>query len=123
MNPGVRRYHDVLHEAYETETWDLQRRRLLELYEFTRSRHAMLIVFTMPLFELVGPDYRFRDVHRKLGELWSDSGVPHRDLLDVFDDRAPSDLVVSRWDAHPNEEAHRLAAEVMVKFIREHAGG
>ena len=48
---------------------------------------------------------------------WREEGVPHLDLLDTFDGRDPSDLVVGRFDAHPNEEGHRIAAEAILPWL------
>ncbi len=119
LDPGFRKYHEVLRNGYASEAWDIQQRRLLEIRELCRFRNASLTVFTFPLLELLGPAYPFRDVHARLDRLWAEAGVPHLDLLEVFEGRAASDLVVNRWDSHPNEEAHRLVAEAMVDFIEE----
>jgi len=39
------------------------------------------------------------------------------DLVGAFDGRDASDLVVNRFDAHPNEDAHRVAAEAVLRFL------
>jgi hypothetical protein len=49
-------------------------------------------------------------------------GVPHLDLLPVYVDYADAELVVNRFDAHPNEFAHSLAAEAIGRFLKKEIG-
>lgn len=119
LEPALGRYHDVLFEGYASGAWEIQRKRLLELRDLCRAEDASFVVVVFPLLELLGPEYRFREVHSELDRFWNDAGVPHLDLLHAFDGRTPSELVIHSSDAHPNEEAHRLAAEAITRFIEE----
>ena len=119
VEPALGRYHDVLLAGYASDKWEVQRKRLLELRDLCRARGATFVVVTFPMLELLGPEYRFLALHEQLDRFWSDAGVPHLDLLPVFDGRAASDLVVQPGDGHPNEEAHGLAAEAITRFIAE----
>ena len=119
LEPALGRYHDVLLEAYASGAWEIQRKRLLELRDLCRAERASFVVVTFPFLELLGPEYRFGAVHDQLDRFWNEAGVPHLDLLHTFDGRSPSELVVHQSDAHPNEEAHRLAAEAIARFIQQ----
>ena len=119
LEPALGRYHDVLLDGYASAAWEIQRKRLLALRDLCRAQGASFAVVVFPLLELLGPEYRFRAVHGQLDRFWDDAGVPHLDLLHTFDGRAPSELVVHSGDAHPNEEAHRLAAEAITRFIEK----
>ena len=63
--------------------------------------------------------YEYRFVHAQLGEFWRGLGVPHLDLLPVFEKFPPKKLVVNRFDGHPNQFAHHLAADAIQKFLNE----
>ena len=66
-----------------------------------------------------------RDFRSVLDEFWRRLGVPHLDLLGVFDGLSPDELVVNDHDSHPNEWAHQLAATAILGFLEEqmHAAG
>lgn len=49
--------------------------------------------------------------------LWKELNVPHLDLLPVFEPYSPDTVVVSPYDAHPNEFAHELAEAAILKFL------
>jgi len=113
----IRAYFPMVASAYDGATWEMQERRLDALRKAVTSRGGRLSVVTFPMMQLVGPDYPLRDVHRRLDAFWRGEGVAHLDLLDVFDGRAAGDLVVNRFDPHPNEEAHRIVADALLPFL------
>ena len=43
--------------------------------------------------------------------------IPHRELLETFRGRRSAELWVHPVDHHPNEVAHRLAAEALVPEV------
>jgi hypothetical protein len=58
-------------------------------------------------------------VHEQLGRFWRELQVPHLDLLPVYQGLKPQQLVANRFDPHPNEFAHKLAAEAIQKFLEQ----
>jgi len=66
----------------------------------------------------LGPGYDYRPVHAQLNQFWREAGVPHLDLLPLFEARDAATWVVNRHDAHPNEYAHSLAAAAIEKFLK-----
>jgi hypothetical protein len=90
-------------------------RELLRLNESCRQRGARLAVVTFrqansePWLELVD----------LVNEAVQGTDIPVLDLgPTLLRDRSPEELVVHPIDGHPNEIAHRLAAEEMEKFLR-----
>jgi len=116
-------YYPTIVSAYASSTWDEQRARLHKFHEIVESRGGRLAVVTFPLLHDLGPGYRFRDAHRRLAEFWRAERVPALDLLATYDGRDARDLVVGRFDAHPNETAHALAAEAIGPFLDRVLGG
>lgn len=119
-DPEVVNYYGFVRGAYESEAWHRQKQRLRELVELCRARGIELMVVTFPFLHALGETYEYRGVHQKLGQLWQELGVPHLDLLSVYGEHAPGDLVIGRCDVHPNEYAHGLAARYIVPFIEGH---
>jgi hypothetical protein len=76
-------------------------------------------VVTFPLLDALGPDYQYKFVHEELDRFWRELNVPHLDLLSVYKDLPPSKITVNRYDAHPNEYAHQLAAERIDEFLKK----
>ncbi len=115
--PDVADFYSSLADAYSGPIWDAQRARLRTLRDVVAAHGGRLAVVTFPFFTDLGPSYRFRDVHRKLDEFWRSENVPALDLLATFDGRDASDLVVGRYDAHPNAKAHAMAAAAILPFL------
>ena len=76
----------------------------------TNTMHWKFLVTTFPFLNSLGPQYRFQAAHDRLDQYWKAQGVPHLDLLSVYANSRPADVMVNRFDAHPNERAHAMAA-------------
>ena len=111
--PGVHNYYSYLSESYRTEPWNRMQRKLDELVAVCKANDIELRVIIFPFLHNLGTDYPFRDAHRRLGEYFEAQGVPCLDLEPILMPRVDDGLTVNRFDAHPNERAHELAAEAM----------
>jgi hypothetical protein len=78
-----------------------------------------LLVVTFPFLQHLGPDYEFGQVHVKLDKFWRELGIPHLDLLGVYEAHRHERLTVNSHDAHPNANAHALAGEAINDFIQK----
>jgi lysophospholipase L1-like esterase len=116
-NPYVRNYFSFVRKAYQGETWERQKARLRQLHAAVLAHGGRLAVVTFPLLDALGPDYPYQIAHAELNSFWREQGVPHLDLLPVYANIPPRDLVVNPHDAHPNERASRLAAEAIENFL------
>jgi hypothetical protein len=118
--PDTADYFDWVRDAYTGPLWRRQLARLRALRDEVSRRGGRLLVVSFPYMHSVGPDYQFLEVHRQLDQTWKEWDVPHLDLLGVYDAGPASDLVVNRYDAHPNERAHRMAADAILPFVERH---
>lgn len=119
-DPDVANYYGFIKDAYDGPLWEEQRRRLRELRDECDQRGGRLFVVTFPFMHQLGEAYEYRQVHERLGEFWDELGVPHLDLLPVFEKHSDEVLTVNAYDAHPNERANELAAEAIEKFLDSH---
>ena len=121
LDPDISNYYGFVKKAYDDSAlWRRQVGRLKSLTEFCEHNGIRLMVVTFPFLNALGEDYSYADVHGKLGNCWKALGVPHLDLLSVYAGHKPRELVVNRYDAHPNERAHAMAAEAIAGFVEQH---
>ncbi len=116
-DPAMRTYFPYVLEAYRGPTWNLQKQRLQEFRELVESHGGRLSVVIFPFFHALGPNYDFQFVHDEMDQFWKEQKVPCLDLLTVYQGIPSSKLVVNRYDAHPNEYAHALAARAIDEFM------
>ncbi len=96
-----------------------------QLAEFFDRAHAAGVGVGAVLFpapDALGPrgrDYPFRYLHDGTARVCANKRVPFLDLLPVYstiDD--PTTLWVSPFDAHPNAQSNRIAADAILKSFR-----
>jgi lysophospholipase L1-like esterase len=118
-NPDLKQYFQLILAAYRGPAWQQQQQRLKELRDLVQSHGGHLCVVTFPFFQALGPNYEYQFVHDELDQCWRELRVPHLDLLPVYKGLPPKKLMVNRFDSHPNEYAHALAAAAIDKFLQE----
>jgi lysophospholipase L1-like esterase len=117
----ISNFYHFTRAAYENAVvWQPQQVILQKIKDQVEARGGNLLVVTFPFVHSLGKNYEFRDVHRQLDEFWRKQGVPHLDLLDVFESHLPEKFTVNANDAHPNERAHTLAADAIMSFLDAH---
>lgn len=93
-------------------------RELLQLHESCRERGARLAVV---IFR-TGLNEPWQRLIEAVTEGVRGTDIPVLDLgRPLLEGRVPEDLIVHPIDAHPNETAHRLAAEEIERFLRSRA--
>lgn len=117
-NPYINNYFHFVKKGYAGSLWEKQKQRLIALNDMVTSHGGNLRVVTFPFLHAVGPHYEFQSVHDELNRFWDRQGVPHLDLLSGYSTYAPKEITVNRYDAHPNEFAHAIAAKKMDGFLR-----
>lgn len=115
----IKGYYEFVRQAYGGEIWEEQKKRLRLFRDVLRFRNTRLLVVTFPFLQEIGPDYSYREAHQFINRFWEELEVPHLDLLPVYELYPPKKLVVNRFDAHPNEFAHSLAAEAIGTLLQK----
>ncbi|MGD9644508.1 MAG: SGNH/GDSL hydrolase family protein [Pirellulales bacterium] len=99
--------------------WQLSHDALAHAVELGREHGFRVALVIWPeLYDLDG-DYPFDSIHKLVRQTCSQLGVPVLDLLDTFRGLKAETLWVHPSDHHPNEEANRLAADAIARFLRE----
>ena len=112
----TRFYLDMWSDA-NRHGWQRTQEYLREMARRLNRRGARLLVAPWPLFVGMEGGYPFRPVHETIYRFCLVEGIPHYDLLSTFAGRPSADLWVHPVDMHPNEIAHRLAAEALVPEV------
>ncbi len=118
QDPRVRDYFGYEKEAYDDpKIWAAQRAQFRHIAETCRASGMKLHVIVFPFFQSWGDDYPFGACHDKVVAAWRELGVEAIDLRDAYRGIPATELVVNRFDAHPNERACAIAADVALQRI------
>lgn len=112
------RWYCEMYGEPNREGWEATQSYLRQMAAHMRARGGCLIVALWPLLTDLEGRYPFEDATRTIADACSETGIPFLDLLPAFRGRAAATLWVHPIDMHPNELAHRMAAEALAPFIR-----
>lgn len=108
-------YHSLYKE--NSPDWEAARRALQELAALCRQQNVPLVVMVFPMLYSLNEDYPFRALHHLVAQRAEANGAHVLDLLPAFEGKRATDLWVYPTDQHPNEKAHRIAAEALVEKL------
>ncbi len=120
-DPDISDYYQFVNGLYRGPTWEMQKLRLVSLRDEVHRRGGRLVVVTFPFYHALEADYRYDSIHKLLDRWWREIGVPHLDLAPAYESYSADQLTVSRYDAHPNERAHSIAANAIAEFLDRQA--
>lgn len=115
--PDVRGYFSFVQEYYSGEPWQRMSRKLDQVQRLCKAHGTDFRVVVFPFLHNLGPEYPFREAHQKIVEHCQSRQIPVLDLEPELTPFASQGLTANRFDAHPNELAHRVAAEAMLKNL------
>lgn len=114
------RYFRAIHRP-EGDIWQRHARELEYLPALARSGGAEVRVVIWPHLGFpLDRNYPFQDIHEQLASTFDSLGVQYLDLLDTFRGVPHERLeAVPQLDPHPNEIAHRMAADAIFAWLRD----
>jgi hypothetical protein len=111
--PQVRGYYSYLAESYQSEPWNRLAWKVERLASVCKQHNIHLRIAVFPFLHNLGPAYPFGEAHRRLMELFEKNGIRAIDLEPELRPFVDEGLIVNRFDPHPNERAHEIAAGAM----------
>ena len=107
------------HSLFHGEHWQAFGRAVRSLHKATRSRSIPMILVVFPIFDCQLDDsYPYLELHAKAGEVGESLDVPVLDLTEEYQAVDARRLAVIPFtNAHPNELAHRMAADAIVDYL------
>lgn len=115
--PQVRGYFADMAEYYSGEPWQKMSLKLDHVQQLCQAHDTDFRVVVFPFLHNLGPNYPFREAHQKVVEHCRSRGIPVLDLEPKLTPFAAKGLTANRFDAHPNELAHQLASEEILKNL------
>ncbi len=115
-------YRDMYREP-NREGWERTQDHLRQMNGRMRERGGHLLVALWPLLIGLESSYPFAGVSETIERFCLEAGIPFHDLLPALSGRPSASLWVHPVDHHPNQVAHRLAAESLAPAVRGLAGG
>lgn len=113
------RYHSEFFEKQPTaKIFADSLKQIATLCSGSGTKVAAMI---FPLFDFrMDEHYPFTKTHQIIGERLNDASIPYLDLSSAYTNIPPDRLqVIPGVDSHPNEIAHRIAAERLIDFLTE----
>lgn len=107
------------HSLFEENRWRVCRRALKRMRNLVRQQGVPMIVVIFPVFDHDMDDtYPYWDLHSQVREACTALEIPALDLMEVFAGVEGRRLaVVPFTNAHPNELAHRIAADGILDYL------
>ncbi|HLD29102.1 MAG TPA: hypothetical protein VJC03_02085 [bacterium] len=117
-----RRLHRVTRQAYLNAFEGARGREGFKKLEYldqsVKKTGGRLAVAVFPLLYDFR-EYPFKEIHEKIAFFCSERNIPCLDLLPAFSEQSAESLWAHPTDHHPNERAHKIAAEEIFKFLKE----
>ncbi len=105
-------------KEYENEvSFDRHKADLKDFVDAIKQDNSKVVVIVFPYTNLIGENYPVV-IHNKLEVFFAENKVDgYVDMLDLISGKKPRELMASRFDAHPNEFVHALAAQRLFEVI------
>lgn len=117
-SPEIKGYYDWLAGSYDGYAWEDERMLLNNFVELSREKGYNPKAVILPLIGDLSRGFKMKGAHEKVSAFFRSKGVPYLDFTDAFKRFPEKNLVVNRFDAHPNEFAHALIAdEIWTKLV------
>lgn len=112
------RYEKTLRELRSADMGSYKNREVFERHkelitsfiEQLKNENKKVIVIIFP-FMYFFPNYPAKDIHVTMGKIFRENGIEPIDLLDDLKNKNTKDLIVSKFDYHPNIGVQKLAAD------------
>lgn len=111
-------WYRQMYGAENAEGWRRTQALIRQMDERTRAQGGRFMVALWPLLVDLGPRYPFAETHDTIRQFCTAAGIPFVDLRGALAGPPIASLWVHPIDRHPNEIAHRLAAEALAPVVR-----
>lgn len=101
----------------DPDKWRRCRDSILAMRDLCQNRDCRFAVVVFPFFIGLNDRYPFQPIHDQVRSFCQKSGIPVLDLRDSYRAFDGPELWVHPTDQHPNEQAHRIAGEVIAEFL------
>ena len=97
---------------------EANRKLFNELGLLAKDKDIEVIVVIFPLISDFN-NYQFLDFSDFIKNTSLENNFKVIDILEVYKDYSPSELIINKYDAHPNEFGHELAANYILEIFKK----
>jgi lysophospholipase L1-like esterase len=112
------RWYQEMYAEPNRDGWRRTQQHLKQMNQRLRAQGARLLLASWPLLVALDDQYPFDAAHETIERFCVLAGIPLHDLRPTLGERPTATLWVHPVDRHPNELAHRLAAESLAPVVR-----
>lgn len=102
-----------------SEGWSDIKKSLQRFHKLCRDNKVTPALAVHPILADLGDGYPFANIHGKVVAYAEQLGIAAVDLRPAFEGENGPELWVHKLDQHPNEEAHKLAADFYYPSLKE----
>lgn len=104
--------------AYQNpQVFDAHKKTVISWLGEMKADNKKVVVVIFPFVHLF-PNYPAAQIHEKMGTIFKENGADGVvDLLDYLKGENAKDLIASKFDYHPNEDVHKLAAAKLFEKV------
>ena len=115
---GLRKsyYQTIIDEFNSENNKKFNRMYFEELKEISKNNNATLIIAVFPFIYKLH-DYPFTESHNFVSRSGNEYGIIILDLLPYFENKDENELIVSRYDPHPNQLGHQIIADAIYEKL------
>lgn len=112
-----REYFETTRRSFDSEEWSVCKDLLRGMREAGKVEGFRFIVVVFPILWELNGEYPFEDIHERVRSACREADCEFIDLLDTYRGRRAESLWIHPTDQHPNEIAHKLAAERIARQL------
>lgn len=112
------RWYLGLYGPENAEGWRRTQDAIRDMHRRTAGRGGRMLMASWPLLAALEGEDPFAPASREIARFAQSAGIPRHDLRPALAGRPTESLWVHPVDHHPNEVAHRLAAESLAPAVR-----
>ncbi|MBI3034769.1 SGNH/GDSL hydrolase family protein [Candidatus Woesearchaeota archaeon] len=115
---GIKKsYYNTIKGLFSSETSrQFNKLYFKELKEISNENNATLVLVVFPFIYKLD-NYPFVGANNFIKEVGTEYGIEVLDLLPYFQSRNEEDVIVSKFDPHPNEIGHKIAADAIYEKL------
>ncbi len=111
------RWYREMYTSANADGWRQTQALIRDMDARTRARGGRFLLALWPLLVDLGGGYPFEEPHATIRRFSEGAGIPFLDLRPALATVPLDSLWVHPLDRHPNEVAHRLAAEILAPLV------
>lgn len=114
---NARNYYDFVRDFYAGPAWTRFEETLVRVDRMAAEHDSNFVVVIFPFLHNLGDQYPFADIHHQIATACDQQRIGCVDLLPRLQAAARDGkrLTVNPFDAHPNELAHRIVADELLR--------